>query len=484
MTFLMTCHNSRQLMRYKSLMLAICAFIITLLLSLGLFYSKGFRGLFINESQAAHQARTQKVKIAVFGLKGQRSIEVDLITGFMRAYNLNYELFQVSDFYLLKQLWSNNHFDMIVGRLPMNNLDIEGYTSFQYDHLDLSLFCKTKSIKEIIVPEEYFQLTQHEVHKFDQLHSSELRKTSGTPMSLMNEAAALTKTGRDSCLIAESKYAKNIMFRKNKFKQMMVFEDSLELSWLFSESSTNLQKLSRIWFGKLTRDNEILRYWERVEASQFNLSLADYRRFRNDIKEILPEWKRTFKRYGDEFGVPWLLIAAVAYQESKWNNAAVSYTGVKGMMQLTQLTAKHVGVEDREDAEQSIRGGSYYLKHLYEKTPSQLTPFERWVFTLASYNIGHSHMRDIRRIAAEQNKNPYSWTDLQKLLLLKTDKKYQKEFYFGLARGDETVAFVKSVLSYYDYLKSHYKTGAEITLDQFPDVSQLVTPQSPISRDF
>ena len=94
--------------------------------------------------------------------------------------------------------------------------------------------------------------------------------------------------------------------------------------------------------------------------------------------------------------------------------------------------------------------------------------------------MGYAHMRDIRRIAAEQNKNPYSWTDLQKLLLLKTDKKYEKQFYFGLARGDETVAFIKSVLSYYDYLKSHYKTGAEITLEPAPEVTQ----QSPISRDF
>jgi membrane-bound lytic murein transglycosylase F len=480
MTFLMICHNSRQLMRYKSLLPAICAFLFTLLFGLGLFYSDSVRGFFINESQAALQARSQKVKIAVFRLNGHRSLDVDLLNGFLRAYNLNFELFQISDFYLLKQLWSNHQFDMIVGRLPIDESEIDANAGFEYDKLDLSLFCRTKSINEIIVPEEYFQLSQNEIEKFDQLKKGQFRKTSGTAFILLSEATVLAKNGRDSCIVAESKFAKNVSFRKNKFKPVMVFEDSFPVSWQFSESSANLRQLSLIWFNKLNPNNEIRRYWDRVEAHQYNLTLADYRRFKNDITKILPEWKSIFKRNGEEFGVPWLLIAAVAYQESKWNNSAVSYTGVKGMMQLTQLTAKHVGIEDREDAEQSIRGGSYYLKHLYEKTPQQLPLFERWAFTLASYNIGHSHMRDIRRIAAEKNKNPYSWEDLQKLLLLKSDRKLEKQFYFGLARGDETVNFVKSVLSYYDYLKSHYKTGTETSLDQIPNVTQL----SPTSRDF
>ena len=460
MTFEGNYHIALKLMRYKSLVLAACAFFISLTVSVGLFYTKSFRGLFINESQAADQARSQKVKIAVFGLKNQRAIETDLMVGFLRAYNLNFEIFHVTDFHLLNQLWKNNQFDVLIGRLPSHELDFDGYNGFDYDNLKLSLFCKTKAMKEILVPEEYYKLTRKEVKKFDQLQNSDLVKVASPALTILDE----TQNKPNICVIAESRMAKNLLFKKNKFRHIMAFEQSYPMAWIFSDRAGNLENLSSIWYQKLNQDNDIIKYWDRAEASQFNLTLLEYRRFKNDIAELLPEWRSTFKKYGKEFDVPWLLIAAVAYQESKWNNAAVSYTGVKGMMQLTQLTAKHVGVEDREDAEQSIRGGAYYLRHLYDKTPNNITPFERWVFTLASYNIGHSHMRDIRRLASEQNKNPYSWTQLQKLLLLKTDKKYEKEFYFGLARGDETVAFVRNVLSYYDYLKSHYRTGAEITL--------------------
>lgn len=445
-------------MRYKSLVLAACAFFISLGVSLGLFYTKGFRGLFITESQAAIQARTQKVKIAVYGLKNQRAIETDLMVGFLRAYNLNFEIFHVSEFHLLQQLWKNNQFDILIGRLPSHELDFDGSTGFDYDDLKLSLFCKAKTIKDVVVPEEYFDLTRKEFKKFYQLKKAALNKATNPALTVIQEV----KSKADGCLVAESRFAKNILFKKNNFRQVMAFENSYPMAWIFSDSARNLENLSNIWFQKLNQDNEIIRYWDRSEASQFNLSLLEYRRFKNDIAEILPDWRNTFKKYGKEFGVPWLLIAAVAYQESKWNNDAVSYTGVKGMMQLTQLTARHVGVEDREDADQSIRGGAYYLRYLYDKTPNNLSPFERWVFALASYNIGHSHMRDVRRLASEQKINPYTWTNLQKLLLLKADKKYEKEFYFGLARGDETVDFVRNVLSYYDYLKSHYKTGAEI----------------------
>lgn len=447
-------------MRYKSLVLAACAFILSLTVSVGLFYPKSFRSLFINESQAADQARTQKLKIAVYGLKNQRAIETDLMVGFLRAYNLNFEIFHVADFHLLNQLWKNSQFDVLIGRLPSHEIDLDGYLGFDYDHLKLSLFCKTKTVKEILVPEEYYALTRKEVKKFYQLQKSQLTKVSSPALTIIDE----TKNKPQACIIAESRLAKTISFKKNRFRQVMTFEESYPMAWIFSDKAGNLENLSSIWYQKLNQDNDIIRYWDRAEASQFNLSLLEYRRFKNDIAELLPEWRSNFKKYGKEFNVPWLLIAAVAYQESKWDNDAVSYTGVKGMMQLTQLTAKHVGVEDREDADQSIRGGAYYLRHLYDKTPTNLSSFERWVFALASYNIGHAHMRDIRRLASEQKKNPYSWTQLQKLLLLKTDKKYEKEFYFGLARGDETVGFVRNVLSYYDYLKSHYKTGAEITL--------------------
>ena len=50
-------------------------------------------------------------------------------------------------------------------------------------------------------------------------------------------------------------------------------------------------------------------------------------------------------RERSKFILDWKLLAAIAYQESKWNNQAVSPTGVKGLMMLTKNTAKMLKVD-------------------------------------------------------------------------------------------------------------------------------------------
>ena len=60
----------------------------------------------------------------------------------------------------------------------------------------------------------------------------------------------------------------------------------------------------------------------------------------------------------------WRLLAAIGYQESHWNPEAVSPTGVRGIMMLTQTTAGSIGVDDRVDPAQSINGGADYFMQI------------------------------------------------------------------------------------------------------------------------
>ena len=61
-------------------------------------------------------------------------------------------------------------------------------------------------------------------------------------------------------------------------------------------------------------------------------------------------------------GIEWRrLLAAVAYQESQQDPIATSETGVRGLMQLTEETARHLGVVDRLDARESAIGAAKYL---------------------------------------------------------------------------------------------------------------------------
>lgn len=192
------------------------------------------------------------------------------------------------------------------------------------------------------------------------------------------------------------------------------------------------------------------------------LSAFEYQKFLDHTESRLPIYKKYFKKYSVEYQIPWTLIAAVAYQESKWNEDARSHTGVRGLMQLTTKTAEHVGVEDREDPFQSIQGGAFYLKYLFDKTPAKLNANQRWALSLSAYNIGWGHLRDAHRLALKLKKDPYNWTDLKTILPKLENEKYYSELTYGFARGNETVVFVDKVFNYYNLMNSTFSMKSNI----------------------
>ncbi len=79
--------------------------------------------------------------------------------------------------------------------------------------------------------------------------------------------------------------------------------------------------------------------------------------FMRQIRERLPDLRPFFEEAAAAHDLDWRLLAAVGYQESHWDPAAVSRTGVRGIMMLTQRTARQLGIDNRVDPEQSIIGG-------------------------------------------------------------------------------------------------------------------------------
>ena len=77
-----------------------------------------------------------------------------------------------------------------------------------------------------------------------------------------------------------------------------------------------------------------------------------------------------------------VLLHAVIRAESGYNPNSISSAGAAGLMQLMPATAERFGVTDRLDPEQSIRGGSTYLKQLIKLFNGNI------MLVLAGYNAG------------------------------------------------------------------------------------------------
>jgi cell wall-associated NlpC family hydrolase len=86
-------------------------------------------------------------------------------------------------------------------------------------------------------------------------------------------------------------------------------------------------------------------------------------------------------------GIDPALLAAVAWTESGFDPSARSKAGAVGLVQLMPRTAQGLGVTDRTDPAQSLRGGATYLKQ-------QLAAFDgRTDLALAAYNAGPTAVR-------------------------------------------------------------------------------------------
>lgn len=182
------------------------------------------------------------------------------------------------------------------------------------------------------------------------------------------------------------------------------------------------------------------------------LAYLDITQFTADYDAILPKYRKTFITAARKSKIDWRLMAAIGYQESHWNPNAVSPTGVRGLMMLTAATAQFVNVADREKPKQAIRGGTRYFAQILRSIPSSVPQPDRTWMALAAWNMGLGHLRDARDITRQRGGDPDRWSDVQRALPLLTQEKWFTKTRYGYGQGNQALAFVANVRSYYDIL--------------------------------
>ncbi|MDR9830160.1 membrane-bound lytic murein transglycosylase MltF [Vibrio sp. FNV 38] len=247
------------------------------------------------------------------------------------------------------------------------------------------------------------------------------------------------------------------------------------VSWLLRGSDDeSLYALVIEFFGHRKQSGYLDKLEEKYIGHIGSFDYVDTRAFIRALDNTLPKWAPLFQKYSGEFD--WRLLAALAYQESHWKPHAKSPTGVRGMMMLTLPTAKSVGVSNRLDPEQSIRGGAKYLSRMVGRIPDSVTEHEKIWFALASYNVGYGHMMDARRLTRSQGGNPDAWADVKERLPLLRQKKYYTQTRYGFARGDEAQKYVENIRRYYQSIIGHVEIHPELESDSSKEFTVISVP--------
>ena len=224
--------------------------------------------------------------------------------------------------------------------------------------------------------------------------------------------------------------------------------------WVFSKDGDNsLYMAAHNYLVNTKKENGIQKLNQQLYKHIDSINYSSARIYQRHIKKRLPRYRDTFQKAADQYDFDWRLLAAVSYQESAWNAKAISPTGVRGLMMLTQRTAREMGVYNRSNPEQSVEGGAAYLRKLIDRQPEQMQAEHKIWFGLAAYNAGYGHISDARQIAKTQGLNPYNWHSVKDYIPLLQQPRWYKDTRFGYSlSASQALTYVENVRRYYDLL--------------------------------
>ena len=184
---------------------------------------------------------------------------------------------------------------------------------------------------------------------------------------------------------------------------------------------------------------------------------------------IISSYDEMMRRIGEEEGQDWLLLSAIAYNESRFHSDLVSKQGAIGLMQIMPIVGRQFNVEKEHivDPETNIRLAGKLLKQI-DKT-LKLSPTtsadDRMSIILASYNGGIGHVSDARRLAKSNGEDYNSWEVVARYLKMKADPAvYESELVrYGKFTGSrQTEAYVREVMKRYNFYCDLVNNGANM----------------------
>jgi len=227
---------------------------------------------------------------------------------------------------------------------------------------------------------------------------------------------------------------------------------SQRMAWALRPNSPELERNLNDWI-KTMKDG--VAYY--VIYNKYFKNERDFRRRENselysmNHNNISP-YDDLIQASADSLGWDWRLMAAMVFQESKFNPDLESWAGARGLMQIMPRTAERFGVTDRTDPKQSVRAGTEILELLWNRFEDIPDSVQRIKFTMAAYNCGYGHVDDARNLAYEEGLDMYRWDNHveETILKLSYPEYYNKPVIkYGYVRGIEPYTYVRQVFDRY-----------------------------------
>jgi membrane-bound lytic murein transglycosylase MltF len=210
-----------------------------------------------------------------------------------------------------------------------------------------------------------------------------------------------------------------------------------QIAWAIRKNSPKLKEVIDV-FMKTHRKGSMMgnilfkRYLQNTKWVRNPLKDEDRKRFEATLE--------LFKKYSSQYDFNWLMIAALAYQESRIDQSMRSPAGAIGVMQVLKSTAgdKNVNIPAIEELENNIHAGIKYLRFIIERyfKNEPMDKLNKMLFSFASYNAGPAKIAKLRKEARQTGLDPNVWFRNVEIIAAKRI-------------GRETVQYVGNIYKYY-----------------------------------
>ena len=208
-----------------------------------------------------------------------------------------------------------------------------------------------------------------------------------------------------------------------------------DLAVAFRKENPKLREAVNTWIrkhgkGDAFRNTIERRYLENVKYAKNAAADAERQKFQAVVE--------LFKKYGAQYNVDYLLMAAQGYQESTLDQNVKSPVGAIGVMQVMPATGKELNVGDITEIDANIHAGVKYMRFMMDQyfKDEPMDDLNKGLMTFASYNAGPGRLRQLRREAEKRGLDPNVWFG-------------NVERVASERIGRETVTYVSNIYKYY-----------------------------------
>ncbi len=227
----------------------------------------------------------------------------------------------------------------------------------------------------------------------------------------------------------------NSVYKDMKVREDLIVNDGGDVAFAIRENSPQLKAELDAFMKTATRGTT----FGNVVIQKY---LQDTRWVKNATTEAemkkFAQLRELFQKYGAQYKVDWLLMAAQGYQESGLDQRVKSRVGAVGVMQVMPATGKELKVGDISQLEPNIHAGVKYVRFMIDEyyADEPMDELNKALFAFASYNAGPNRIRSLRQLAGKRGLDPNKWfNNVERVVSEKV--------------GRETVQYVSNIYKYY-----------------------------------